>query len=85
MFNNIVNYSPGSECSLPNLGPVLRLNLYDISQDEDVFVNGAMVRAKYAASSSIKCEEDALALPKTMEIEGEFLSISSPRNIFTTT
>ena len=57
MLNNIVNYSQGGECSLPNLGPVLRLNLYDVSGDNDVFINAAMVRAKYASSNSIKDEQ----------------------------
>ena len=51
-------YCPGSECSLPNLGPVLRLNLYDVSGNEDIFINGAMVKGKYATSSTIIQEEE---------------------------
>ena len=54
MLNNIVNYSQSGECSLPNLGPVLRLNLYDVGGEIDVFINAVMVRAKYASSNSIK-------------------------------
>ena len=57
MLNSILDYSQSEECSLPNLGPVLRLNLYDVSGDTDVFINAAMVRAKYASSNSIKDEE----------------------------
>lgn len=58
MLNNIMNYSLGGECSLPNLGPVLKLNLYDVSNDVDVFINAAMVEAEYATSSSIKRHEN---------------------------
>ena len=58
MLNNIVSYSQGQGSSLPNLGPVLRLNLYDVSGDEDVFINAAMVRAKYASSYSIKDDQN---------------------------
>jgi hypothetical protein len=54
MMNNVLNYSQSAESSLPNLGPVLRLNLYDVSGYGDVFINAAMVRAKYASSNSIK-------------------------------
>ena len=54
MLNSIVSYSQGEVSSLPNLGPVLRLNLYDVSGDKDVFINAAMVRATYASSYSIK-------------------------------
>ena len=57
MLNNIVNFSEGRKCSLPNLGPVLRLNLYDVSDESDLFINSAMVRAKYASSNSIKDEQ----------------------------
>lgn len=57
MVNNIVNYRQSAECSLPNLGPVLKLNLYDISEVEDVFINGAMVKDNYAISSTIINEE----------------------------
>lgn len=58
MLNSIMNYSLRGECSLPNLGPVLKLNLYDVSNDIDVFINAAMVQAEYATSSSIKRLED---------------------------
>ena len=57
MVNNIVNYCQGTECSLPNLGPVLRLNLYDISGDEDVFINGAMVKANFGILPTVIKEE----------------------------
>ncbi|XP_028407927.1 uncharacterized protein LOC114530556 isoform X2 [Dendronephthya gigantea] len=53
-LNNITNYSRTGECSLPNLGPVLKLNLYDISNENDCFINAEMVKAEYASSNSIK-------------------------------
>lgn len=59
MFNYIVNYShyaPLSE-DLPNLGPVLELNLYDVSGENDIFINAAMVTAGYATSNVIKIDQ----------------------------
>ena len=53
MLNTIVSYRENGECSLPNLGPVLKLNLYDISTENDFFINAALVTAEYASSNSI--------------------------------
>lgn len=57
MMNTVVNYSQGTEGGLPNLGPVLSLNLYDVSGDYEVFINAEMVRSGYGSSYSIKVDQ----------------------------
>lgn len=83
MLNTIMSYSQGGECSLPNLGPVLKLNLYDVSNDIDVFINAAMVQAEYATSSSIKHHEEKVGRSRTSFLR--LTKAGSQANFFTRT